>query len=259
MKRAIVSFTFFNDIKTVYGFIKSDEPLTLVFSSSGLSFPSQPESVVISITGSGEKFYAEIIDIDGNIARFKRKSDILKDLSAGGLNVDYKSEFTAAIVTEENMPLYLSYCNEINSGSRNKLSVRLKEILKREDSENVEIFAFLFDMNSKLDEILSILKPPFAIEGGFSIKSVSLNVDGFTFFSVKDLVGVETLFIRAFLSDAGDRFYFGALCDIDLVKKNHDGSGIYSGRYSKLDEDIKDAIVRFLFSREREILKEARF
>lgn len=257
MKRAAVSFTFFDDIKTVYGLIKGDEPLAILFSPSALSFPSQPESVVVSVIG-GEKFYAEIINIDGNLAHFEKKAHILKD-AGGGLSVDYKSEFTAAIVTDGNRSLYLSYCNQINSSSRNKLSAKLGEMLKREDSENVEIFAFLFDMNSKLDEILSILKPPFAVDGGFAIRCMSLSGVGFTFFSAGALDGVKTLFIRALLSDAGGRFYFGALCDIELIKENNDGSGLYSCKYLNLDEDIKDAIVRFLFSREREILKEARF
>lgn len=259
MKRIAVSFTFFDDIKTVYGFIRSQEPLTVAFPPSSVLLYAKPEAITVTFLGEERgSFYAELVSFEDNVAVFKPVGPAKKEDERGGLTVDYKSEFTAAVITAETASIYLSHCREINGAMRNKLSLRLKEILKREDSENLEMFSFLFEMNTKLDEILSILRPPLSIEGGFEVRGVALCSSFVSFYSDIDLKDGAGIFVRLLLSETVDRFYFAAMGSLSVLKKNPDGSGIYRVAFSAIEEDIKDALVRFLFVREREILKEAR-
>lgn len=259
MKRIAVSFTFFDDIKTAYGFIRNEEPLTIMFPLASVFLYAKPEKIMVSFIGDGGIIFdAELVSFDENIGVFKLLGEGRKDEIKGGLTVDYKAPLTVALVSEDKTSLYLSQCREINGALRNKLSVRLKEILKREDSENMEMFSFLFEMNSKLDEILSILRPPFSVEEGFEVRGVSLCASHVLFYSDKDLSDGLSVFVRLLLSETGDRFHFAALGQLRTIKKNPDGSGIYKVNLGAIEEDIKDALVRFLFSREREILKEAR-
>lgn len=259
MKRIAVSFTFFDDIKTVYGFIRSEEPFTVVFPPSSLFLYAKPEAVAVNFLGDRSgSFGAELLSFEDNVGVFRLANSPIKDDGRDGLTVDYKSEFTAAVVTEEKASLYISYCREINGAMKNKLSLRLKEILKREDSENLEMFSFLFEMNAKLDEILSILRPPLSVEGGFDVRGVALCASFVSFYSDIDLKDGTNMFVRLLLSETVDRFYFAAMGPLSVLKKNPDGSGIYKVTFSAAEENIKDALVRFLFVREREILKEAR-
>lgn len=259
MKRIAASFTFFGDIITAYGYVIKEEPFTVSFPPSSVIFPSVPESVVLSPIGSsGERFYAEILNMESGTAVFKKLGPAPAVVEDTGFSVGYKNEFTVASVMEENIALYSSYVSEINAAAKSRLASRLKEMLKREESENYEIFSFLFEINSKLDEILSVLKPPFPIEGGFTVRGVSIWGGGVSFFTDAPISEVKTVFLRALLSETADRFYFASLADLYPIKMNPDGSGIYGARFIGLDENIKDAVMRFIFAREREILKEAR-
>lgn len=249
---AKVSLFFSEDIKTLPALtVKPEGPLLKV-----------PESF-FSYTGSAEKITLEYFDVHG------RRGGAAKVVSSEGRNVlfcltgesellpdslyhsvDYKGFFTVAPVNEGEEISFSAAAERINSAEKNDLGRKLREAMIS-GSENGEMLSFLSDINAKLDRILSIISPAPDVPNSFSVRGVSVSGGGFSFYTEREL-SAGKIFATAMLEGTGRRVRFAALCSVIKISDN-----IWRADFISPDEEARDEIVRFVFAKEREILKEA--
>ena len=253
---AKISLFFREDIKTLPALSVSHEgPLLKV-----------PESF-FSYAGSAEKITLEYFDAHG------RRGGAAKVVSSEGRNVlfclmgdseplpdslyhsvDYKGFFTVAPINEGEEISFSAAAERINSAEKNDLGRKLREAMITSDSgsrELREMLPFLSDINAKLDRILSIITPAPDVPNSFSVRGVSVSGGGFSFYTEREL-SAGKIFATAMLEGAGRRVRFAALCSVIKISDN-----IWRADFISPDEEARDEIVRFVFAKEREMLKEA--
>ncbi|MCX7816621.1 MAG: PilZ domain-containing protein [Syntrophales bacterium] len=124
--------------------------------------------------------------------------------------------------------------------------------------ENAQLETWFNLINEKLDLIIRLLR---AQADGFQslpYKAVNISGSGISF-SVHEEVRVgDILEIKMVLSDCN--FHPVYLCVYgEVVRVEHLTSGyVIAVRFVKMDDRIRDEIVRFVFERERQILRERR-
>ena len=249
---AKISLFFREDIKTLPALtVKPEGPLLKV-----------PESF-FSYAGSAEKITLEYFDAHG------RRGGEAKVVSSEGRNVlfcltgdseplpdslyhsvDYKGFFTVAPINEGEEISFSAAAERINSAEKNDLGRKLREAMIS-GSENAEMLSFLSDINAKLDRILSIISPAPDVPNSFSVRGVSVSGGGFSFYTEREF-SAGKIFATAMLEGAGRRVRFAALCSVMKISDN-----IWRADFISPDEEARDEIVRFVFAKEREILKEA--
>lgn len=251
--RARVSLFFPDDIKTFPALtLESDGPLLKVperfFSYLGLEEKTEVEY----FDADGRKSCAaEIVSSDGRSVLFHLAGEPEELEESLYHSVDYKGFFTVAPVEEGKEIEFFAMAERINSAEKNDLGRKLREAIAG-GSEDGEMLGFLSDINAKLDRILAILNPEPGVSGSFSVRGVSVSGGGFSFYSEKTPASGK-IFATALLEGAGRRVRFASLCSLNRVAGN-----IWRAGFIDPDETARDEIVRFVFAKEREILKEAR-
>ena len=257
MKRIAVFFTFFDDIKIVYGNLISNDSLTVRF-PRGLNISADEiESAFIYFFSTKENIPVKIKEIFEDKVFFE-ELQVADNKFLRGHWVNYKNSFSLVLLDDNNSKLYNQRCLDINLSAKNKLAIGLRETVNRADNDNRELFSFLFQINSKLDEILSILKPISNAENMYEVVCSAVSTQGILFFSKTTLDTNVNVFLQGNFCGFGEHFDFALIGKPDIIKLNPDGTGIYKLSFAGLEDDIKDGIVRFIFAKEREILKEAR-
>jgi c-di-GMP-binding flagellar brake protein YcgR len=111
-------------------------------------------------------------------------------------------------------------------------------------------------MNSKLDTIISMMQVQQEGSCGLSFKAVNISGGGMSFSLAETIPLGETLEIKIMLT-----FQYPVILTLygEVVKSELREDGHFVAvHYAYMDDAIRDEIIRFVFEREREILRERR-
>lgn len=251
--KASVSLFFSDDIKTFPAAVVSRRGPVLRVPGWAVPFFASAAETAIEYPSEGGRIRsaAEALSFDGRDVAFRIRG--APEIPENNLyhSVDYKGAFTASPVTPDKEAFFAALAERINSREKNGLAKKIRETVNN-GSEDTELLGFLAEINSKLDEILSVLKPEEDIPGSFTLRGVSISGGGFLFYS-GEAPACDKIFVKAVLEGSGFRVSFAALCAVSDFMGN-----IRRADFIDPDETVRDEIVRFIFAREREILKEAR-
>ena len=163
-KRIKISVINGNRIEAVYGTILESDKLQIKVEQQ---WAFDKESIIIYPENNGSErniFLLEVKNIDNGIITFEKKENINNKFFENHY-LEFSHIFSIAEVRSDNEYQYKSLAANINRQELNSTASRLKEVYSRDEVENREIITFLIDINSKLDEILYLLKPKEKIEG----------------------------------------------------------------------------------------------
>ena len=205
-----------------------------------------------SVDGVKKTFETEAVSLEGNLLTLKALKISETFGSSSYLNVDYKGDFTLACVTEENESKLIRLANNINSAERNDLAKKIREIILS-GTDDADVLNILAGINAKLDRILAILVPPVDVPNSFQARGVSISGGGVVFCYEGNILA-DKVFITSNIEGAGISVKFAGICRVSKMLGN-----IWQADFVEIDETSRDEIVRFVFAKEREILKEARF
>lgn len=124
--------------------------------------------------------------------------------------------------------------------------------------ENAQLEAWFNMINEKLDLIIRLLR---AQADGFQslpYKAVNISGSGISFSVHEELRVGDVMEIKMVLSCYNFHpLYLCVYAEVVRVERQTSGY-VIAARYVKMDNKIRDEIVRFVFEREREILRERR-
>lgn len=253
-KRVKLSVIKENQINAVYGLILDYSPLTIQVEQTD-NF--KENSIIIfpeTVDNNREIYTLSVKETADNTVVFERIKRI-DDVFFKTHYIEFSHIFNIAEVESCNELKYKSLAANINRQELNSTASRLKEVFSRDEVENREIITFLIDINSKLDEILYLLKPKENIDGAEEYLSLILSEDGIIFASKKEIL-CSKIFLYTTIRDSGGFFSFASLCSVEKLMVS--GSCIiYKGMFTDLSLDAKDKIIKYIFRLEREMLKEA--
>ena len=253
-KRIKLSVINGNRIEAVYGTILESDKLQIKVEQQ---WAFDKESIIIYPENNGSErniFLLEVKNVDNGIITFEKKENINNKFFENHY-LEFSHIFSIAEVRSDNEYKYKSLAANINRQELNSTASRLKEVYSRDEVENREIITFLIDINSKLDEILYLLKPKEKIEGAEDYLSLIISEDGLIFASDKEILH-DKIFIYTSIRDSGGFFSFASLCTVEKLMQS--GSYIiYKCLFTDLNFDTKDKIIKYIFRLEREMLKEA--
>ncbi len=253
-KRVKLSVIKENQINAVYGFMVSSNPLTIQCEQADIF---QDKSIIIfpeTVDNNREIYTLDVKENKDNTVVFEKVKRI-DDVFFKNHYIEFSHTFSIAEVDSHNELKYKALAANINRQELNSTASRLKEVFSRDEVENREIITFLIDINSKLDEILYLLKPKEKIDGAEDYLSLILSEEGIIFACKKD-VACDKIFAYTAIRDSGGFFSFAALCSVEKLMVSGEYI-IYKAVFSDLSFDAKDKIIKYIFRLEREMLKEA--
>ena len=179
-KRVKLSVIKENQINAVYGLILDLNPLTIQSEQADVF---QEKSIIIfpeNVDNNREIYILEVKNILDNTVIFEKVKRI-DDVFFKNHYIEFNHTFSIAEVISSNELKYKSLAANINRQELNSTASRLKEVFSRDEVENREIINFLIDINSKLDEILYLLKPKEKIDGAEDYLSLIISEEGILF------------------------------------------------------------------------------
>ena len=253
-KRVKLSVIKENQINAVYGFILNLNPLTIQCEQAD-NF--KENSIIIfpeTVDNNREIHILKVKNTADNTVVFERVKRI-DDIFFKNHYIEFSHIFSIAEVDSHNELKYKALAANINRQELNSTASRLKEVFSRDEVENREIITFLIDINSKLDEILHLLKPKENIEGAEEYLSLILSEEGIIFACKKEIL-CSKIFAYTTIRDSGGFFSFASLCSVEKLMDSGEYI-IYKGMFTDLSLDAQDKIIKCIFRLEREMLKEA--
>ncbi len=250
-KKVKLSIIKANNIVAIYGTICSEEPLTMKFEQMDI-FNNYDIIIFPEINKDKREIYIiSVIEIDDTIVTFQ-KVRCISDIFFQNNYIEFSNTISIAKVNMDNEPRYKNIANNINKKELESTASRLQEVFTR-DEENREIITFLMEINSKLDEILYLLKPKVNIEGSEDYLSLILSEDGLCFASTKNIAS-DKIFVYLEIRDCNNFLSLAVLCSIKELSKSGEYI-VYRALFEDLHIDIKDKIMKYIFKLEREMLK----
>lgn len=117
------------------------------------------------------------------------------------------------------------------------------------------MFKLLMQVDSKLDELLDNIKQDEPIDGLKQRKLLSIGGSGIVFFIFDEEIAInDTVYVQA-LPKAGLGINFAALCKIKDIIKKTPSANICEAGFEYIDESTREAIIHFIFQKDREKLK----
>ena len=253
-KRVKLSLINSGIISAVFGNVLEYEPLTIEFENVDI-FKHYNMIIFPYITQDGRKiFFLDILSIEDNIVKFKFSRDI-SDVFFKYNFIEFNHNIKIVTFSDNEREKYIQLSNQLNIQELNSTASRLKEVYSRDDIENRELISFLIDINSKIDEILYLLKPKINIDDSKEYTSIILGEEGIFFIS-KDNIESENIMIHTTIRDSGGFFSFFSLFKVEKFYSCGDFI-IYKAVFENINNDTEDKIIKYIFRFEREMLKEA--
>jgi c-di-GMP-binding flagellar brake protein YcgR len=119
------------------------------------------------------------------------------------------------------------------------------------------VLKFLLEIDNKLEEMLTFLRSEEDTSDLFSVKAVDVSGGGLSFFSKETYPEETLLYIMGAIRESFYKVDFAAIGKI-VSKENTPEGFIYGVHFVTIDEDIREDIIKFVFEREREMIKEVK-
>lgn len=251
-------FWFDNDIKSYYAEEVTTDPLVVYIPNFNKNLLDYTSKVNMTNLGDADKKLYKL-DLLVNSNSMYQCDNIVKeeiDEWQKDLSIDFKDMADIAIVNELNIVDYVNVVDNINRYEGESLTATLKQVIYEDVEQNSMILNYITEMNRKLDEVLSIIRAPTVIEGSFKVRSISISSEWFTFFSEQEIVEDSVILIHLSIYNDGDKLVFASLCRVKIIKGSTDKGYIYMASYKDISESIKDRVIKFIFSKDRENLKQ---
>lgn len=124
------------------------------------------------------------------------------------------------------------------------------------DVEDPQLAQWLKFLNAKMDTILRYLDKEHENTGNMILVSVMIGGGGFSFISMEKYSLGDTLEVKMLLPSATPLLLY-LYCEV--VQSEERGDGCYTAlRFILMEDSIRDKILRFVFEKEREILRAKR-
>lgn len=245
---------FEKDIKSFLVLIKNSGDYSFKLSYNAKQYIDSAKKIVLEFYVDNEKksFLIKILSQDEYYIKYEILSEIDVIFKGKYNSIDYKGSITVADINSDKVDEYRDFVEEINFRSKNNTGKKIRETILS-GYEDPVILNFLGAINSKLDKILEIITPDIELPYSYQVKCISISGDGFMFYCDKDLDN-KKLFATAVLDNSNFIVKFASICSLSKFDNN-----IWQATFENIDEEIRDEIVKFIFTKEREILKEARF
>ncbi len=253
-----IYFWFDNDIKSYYAEEVSTDPLVIYmpnFNENLLDYTAKVN--MINLGDADKKLYK--LDLLVNSNSMYQCDNIVEeniDEWQKDLSIDYKDTADIATVNELNIVDYVNVVDNINRYEGESLTATLKQVIYEDVEQSSMILNYITEVNRKLDEVLSIIRPPLVIDGSFKVRSISISSEWFIFHSDKEIIDNAIILIYISIYNDGDKLVFASLCKVNIIKGSRDKGYIYMANYKDISESIKDRVIKFIFSKDRENLKQ---
>ena len=255
MNKKISLYSISNGIINIYSCIlKSLEPLVLSSINKELKLNSSYVYLFSDTDNNKKNFYLLKLIKTSNL---DYTFEIINNITDNFFNnhfTKYNTNFNSIYFDISEYLKYKEISDKQNLKEISSVSNRLKEVYSRNDDDNREIMSFLVDINSKLDEILYLLKPKKSYNNSIENTCLFLGEDGLFYCSNQEVKN-DFEFIDIILKDNSSFFTFTSICSNTLIFKHNDKYYYYAS-FVELKNDLKDKLVKFIFGLEREILRE---
>ncbi|MDR0454512.1 MAG: hypothetical protein LBH05_06860 [Deferribacteraceae bacterium] len=171
--------------------------------------------------------------------------------------VDYKSTVYLKVIDENELLRYQQKVSYENMREERSMNHRICVMALKETSENRVVLRFMQEINNKLDDIIRMFAHPPDEEGVIVARGVGINVRGIIFYCDKDIPENIAAFTELTAGNGEDHFTFASIVNIRRFAEAENDC-FYEGVFSDISEGIKDLIIRFVFSCEREMIKDMR-
>ena len=243
-----------NNIEVLFPLIISYEPITLLFDNY-IEF-SSTSIIILPVLNKQERYIyiLEPDDITDNTVIFNKVSEV-SDKFYNNFFIEFTFDFELALYNKHEEHKYIDIIRNINRQELYSTKNKLNEIFSRDEVENRELVLCLLDINSKIDEILYILKPDEKLENSIPAKSIYIGEEGIFALVFNKLDEKDFLILKATVRDSSGFFKFAVKCRYDLFYQKGDNY-LYRCLFEGLDSELEDKVIKFVFRRDREILKE---
>ncbi|MEK7773438.1 MAG: PilZ domain-containing protein [Deltaproteobacteria bacterium] len=118
--------------------------------------------------------------------------------------------------------------------------------------ENPKLYEILFDINNKLNSLLEYI----SVHDGFRIpqaKNVNISGGGLQFYCYDEFKAGDLIAIKTFLPTYAHTVT--VRCEVMRVVPRTEGGYEIAVRYVDMDEATRDKIIRYVFARQRKLLR----
>ncbi|GAB7140249.1 hypothetical protein RsTz2092_01970 [Deferribacterales bacterium RsTz2092] len=170
--------------------------------------------------------------------------------------MDYPEAIHLRIVADGEKAYYLQRALSENSTEQRKISTKIRQTIMNEPVEMRNIYRFMLELNDKLDVINELLRDKHgATETELvNVRGIGISVRGFILHSDLVLADGTLAYTTNSLGTMEEKLTFSAVVALAKLKKAATGT-FYQADFVQLDDDVKDAIMKYLFVRERDIMK----
>lgn len=154
--------------------------------------------------------------------------------------------------TSDNIPVYYEVVTEKNPAQATTDWETLFDDIEPKPEENPKLYEVLFDINQKLNILLSHL----AGKTGFNIpeaREVNISGGGVRFLCNDPFKEGDRLVLKTFLPTHAHSIRIK--CEVVRSAERPEGGYEIAVEYLDLDEATRDKIIKYIFSRQREMLR----
>ncbi len=253
-----IYFWFDNDIKSYYAEEVETDPLVVYMPNFNENLLDYTFKVNMTNLGDKDKklYKLDLLVNSGSMYQCDNIVEEEIDEWQKDLSIDYKDTVDIAIVNELNIVDYVNVVDNINRYEGESLTATLKQVIYEDVEQSSMILNYITEVNRKLDEVLSIIRAPIVIDGSFKVRSISISSEWFIFFSEQEIIDNSIILIYVSIYNDGDKLVFASLCRVKVIRGSNDKGYIYMASYKDITESIKDRVIKFIFSKDRENLKQ---
>ncbi|MEF3255402.1 MAG: PilZ domain-containing protein [Deferribacterales bacterium] len=251
---------FDDNVVRTYGNLLSRDPLLLnVKLSTSLPFKEAIMSQINFFEGGQNKvFEVKPIRYDGKTMELLVIRELPTKTDRSHYRIDYSGYFKIKRIEGDPTEWY-QHVKRINESIKNSLSYKIKSVISKEIPQMQYVLWYLFELDNKIDEILEILKEQKAVYSDFTaVKCVDISGGGFSFFSTDKNFNVDNLiFVDGIIDDGSVKIKFASISRV--VSRHETKKGVICGTvFEEIDNEIRENIVKYVFDKDRELLREAK-
>ncbi|MDK2792482.1 MAG: hypothetical protein PWQ25_1345 [Deferribacteres bacterium] len=245
-----------NDIRTYYGNILKKGEQEIVVNIKTKDIDGEYSKIWITFSNNNQTnvFEAGSVEVGNDMIILRDLRRLDADSEREFNRIDYKGIFKIKKVEKGEKRKYINLIENTISESKSSLVKKVKSIIPSEPLNNQLILKFLLEMNNKIDNILELLKNNEIIAELTTVNAIDISGGGLSFFSKEIFEEEDLIYVESDIAESYHRIRISVLCKIVSIIKTSKGF-IYGANYEKIDKDLREEIIRFIFEKEREIIK----
>lgn len=194
---------------------------------------------------------------DGGVGIFEKQGKLMPCDSGRVFTMNYEFPIKMLPIEESQKEHYSRKAMTYNMDEKNHLSHKIRAAIPSEPPESRTILRFMLELNNKLDRLLDILDEKEDDSAYQEFQGVALSTEGFIFFHEGDIKDSSLMYTVNILGDGEERFSFAAVMEIIKIKPAPAGF-FYSAKITGVKNDVIDGIVKYLFVKERDMMRNVR-